>query len=125
MARVTVEEVRQILDTNLTDNDILAFIETANKVVTSVLGNDTVLSDAQKSDIEKYYACHLITATRDRWAEFEKLGEASVRYPNAGKELTGLMVTPYGRIVMEIDVTGKMAKVGKRRAEVKAIKSFS
>ena len=51
--RVTATEVKQIIDTDLLDTVVDAFILGANVTVTEVLGSDTSITDAHKKEIER------------------------------------------------------------------------
>ncbi len=126
MARTTATEVRQIMD-NLTtdamsDTDVDSYILGANALVTKILGDDTSIGAVLLEDIERWFTAHMIACTRHRTTTEEKLGDATVKYTGAFKEK--LSSTPYGQMVMQLDITGKMANIGKKRAGIFAVKSF-
>jgi hypothetical protein len=122
MARTTVIEVSKILDnTNLDDSVLRSFINTANSLVTTYLG-DSGLGETILTEIEKWWAAHLVSTTRERTAKSEKVGDVSVEYTGEfGKDLES---SPYGQMVLQLDSTGILSKLGKRRVYFKAIKSF-
>jgi hypothetical protein len=121
--RTTATDVKLILDTDLDDPIVEAFISDANPIVTDVLGSDTSLSSAQKASIEKWLTAHFIACTRDQQAQREEADEAAIVYQ--GKTAMGLDATYYGQQVKVLDTTGKMAKaLGKRRVTITAITSF-
>jgi len=122
-ARVTESEVKEIIDTDLTD--ITAFITAANLTVTKRLSSG-VLSADQLKEIERWFTAHLIAGTnRDMGArdvDKEKTLDAEVTY--AGKTGMGLEATRYGQVVLTLDSTGKMAQSGKGDVFFKAVTSF-
>lgn len=121
--RTTALEVKQILDTDLSDNIVKAFINTANTIVSSTLGSDTTLSATQLKEIEKWLTAHLLASTRVRQSQKDKAGDGEVTY--AGKTEMGLDGTTYGQQVKILDTTGKLAqKLGKKSATITAVESF-
>lgn len=124
LSRTSAAEVKQVLDTNLTNTIIGAFIRDANLVVTDVLGSDTTLSADQLKSIEKWLTAHFIACTRERQGSKEKVGDADITYQ--GKTGMGLDSTMYGQQVKMLDSTGKMAQsLGKKSATITAITSFN
>lgn len=123
MARVTAQDVKEILETNLADQIIDTFITAANLTVTEVLGNDITLSDNQKTEIERWLTAHLVACTRQQQAQGEKVDDAAITYQ--GKTDKGLDATFYGQQVKVLDTTGKMAnRIGKKAATIYAVTSF-
>lgn len=120
MARVTITEVKEIMETSLTDPKILAFIKSANIIVTDAFLETTVTAAVLK-EIEKWFAAHMISVL-ERPVSQEKVGDAEIIY--AGKLGSGLNSTPYGQMVLTIDTTGTMAKLGKKKVVIYAIKQF-
>jgi hypothetical protein len=122
-ARVTATEVKAILDNcTVSDTIVDTFILSANLTVTSVFASDTTASEAFLKEIERWFTAHMISSTLERTTITEKIGEVSVKY--AGEFKQNLSSTPYGQMVMQIDVTGKMNNLGKRKASIYAVKSF-
>lgn len=124
MARTTATDVKQIMDNcSLSDAVIDAYIVAANALVTEVLGDDGTLSSTLKEEIEKWLTAHMVASTRWRTATEEKVGDVSVKY--AGKFGENLLSTPYGQMVQQLDVTGKLSSdVGKKVAYLHATKQF-
>lgn len=119
--RVTPEEVQEIIDTELTDPRITAFITSANQVVTNLLSNDHE-SDTLK-EIERWLAAHYIAATIERQAIHEKAGPAEQRFADVfGKRLES---TTYGQTAAGLDTTGKLASLGLRKISFKAVSEES
>ena len=126
MARTTADEVRLIMD-NLTEDDlsdtiIESYILGANALVTKILGDDTTIGAVLMEDIERWFTAHMIASTRWRVASKEKVGQALVEYTGEWKQ--DLSSTPYGQMVKQLDITGKMSNIGKRAASIYAVTSF-
>lgn len=121
MARTTKDAVKQIINTSLGDSVIEALIDSANLMVTNVLGSSE-LGSSTLTEIERWLTAHLISISWERQATDEKLGEASIKY--AGVFGEGLKSTTYGQMVLMLDTSGLMANVGKRSARIRAIESF-
>ena len=120
MARVTVTEVKQILDDSLLSDSIVgAYITGSNTLVNSVLG--TGETDLLKQ-IEMWLTAHMISCTRERMAKKEGAGGASIEY--TGQYGENLSSTPYGQMVLVLDVSGEMAALSGKKASITAIKSF-
>ncbi|MFP4019432.1 MAG: hypothetical protein ACLFUH_09305 [Bacteroidales bacterium] len=111
--RTTVEEVKNILDTDLDDAIIEDYIETANLQVTDTIG-DKGLGEDRLRQIEKYLAAHFVVVTRERQAEMEEIDNARIRY--AGTFGKYLEMSSYGQQVLILDTTGNLASSGKRIA---------
>jgi hypothetical protein len=99
MARTTETEVKQIIDTDLTDEQVAPFVTTANVLVTDVLAGQGY-GENLLHEIEKYLAAHLLTA-RDPRVSKEKVGTAEATYQ--GKFGEGLKSTTYGQHVLLLD----------------------
>lgn len=122
MARIYSQEVLEIMNTTLTEEEIEPYIESANVLVTDVLGSAGLSTSALK-EIERWLTAHMIASSKDRQTKEETLGEASVKY--SGLWGKGLEFTSYGQMVLMLDTSGKMSNLGKRPAKLRAIKSFS
>jgi len=123
MALVTVDEVKVILgSTELSDSTIFTFIDTADALMDKVFEGDTELSDALKREIQRWYAAHLIASALERLPRREKIGDAEIDYIGTfGRQLEA---TPYGQVVLQLDITGKMGNIGKASASMFAIPNF-
>lgn len=123
MARVTPDELKEIIDTSLGDTVLYAFINAANLMVTRHLGSSAYVSDDERKEIERWLAAHLLAA-REKQAQREEVDRAAITYQ--GDFGMGLDSTSYGQAVMSMDPTGTLAAaVGKRKASVYAVTSFS
>lgn len=119
-SRVTEVEVRSIIETELTDLQVLSYITSANVLVNSMFG--VGVTDVLK-EIEKWLTAHLITITRDRQAIEEAAGTAKVKYSDIFGE--GLRSTTYGQMVLTLDSSGLLLTLYGKRAMVYAIPSFN
>lgn len=121
--RITTDELKEIISTDLGDSVLEAFILAANLTVTEWLGSSTVLSSDQLKEIERWLSAHLLACTREQQAQSEDAGQASITYQ--GKTGMGLDATFYGQQVKLLDSTGILAQsVGKKLASVYAVTSF-
>lgn len=121
----TASEVRLIMNvtaTTLSDAQIAPFIVAGDELVAQVFEDDTELTTTLLAEIKKWMVAHMIASTIYRTTSDEKLGDASVKY--TGKWGTRLESTPYGQMVLVLDMTGRMANAGKMRASIFAVKGF-
>lgn len=118
MARTTVEIVKNVLDTTLTDTQITSYVNQANRMVTATLGGEGLTTSVLK-DIETWLTAHLIAITRERQPSEEKVGDVLIRYQ--GKFGDFLNSTTYGQMVLMLDTSGKMQRQTKKRASIRAI----
>ncbi len=123
MARTTATEVKAIMDNCTVDDTVVdVLIISANALVTEVLGDDSTIGATLLEEIERWFTAHMLASTLCRTTTNEKIGEVSVKYTGEFRE--NLSSTPYGQMVMQLDFTGKMANIGKKRASMYAIPSF-
>lgn len=103
--RTTVAEVKKIIETELSDLIITAYIEDANIFVDENL-IDQDLSEKTLTSIEKWLAAHMLASTRERVAKEEGAGGAYIKY--AGNFGEGLKSTPYGQQAVILDTSGTL-----------------
>src|SRR3990167_481580 len=121
MARVTVDEVREIFDTSMEFDQITAFITAANLLVTQVCTSTTLPTGLLK-EIERYVAAHFCWL-RDPHELRSKLGDFEMwAFPAAvttswGK---GLNLTPYGQTAVALDTSGALANLAMKQASFSA-----
>lgn len=122
--RVTHDEVLDIMDSGCTVSHTVidTLIISANATINSVFENDTTMTETMLKEIERWFVGHMIASSLYRSTMQEEIGEAKVIY--TGKWGKMLEMTPYGQMVLTLDVTGKMAKSGKSGASVYAIPNF-
>ena len=116
--RVTATEVKEIIETDITDSTIDVYITSANALVNKALGTSS-LGTALLKEIERWLTAHMIASTKERQTKKEEAGTAKVEY--TGDYGEGLASTSYGQMVMGLDTTGGMAKLGKKVIMLKAI----
>ncbi len=114
-ARVSAEQVKEIIPTTIEDSVILAsMIDTANIYV------DTHLSGAGHSKailekIELYLASHFVALTDERGALMaSKMGDARDEWETSILS-SGLGSTRFGQAAITLDSTGILAGVGTAR----------
>lgn len=121
--RVTATEVKEIINTDLSDSVVETFISAANLTISKWLGDNSNLSSSQLKEIERWFTAHLIACTKDQQPLSEKTGDASIKYQ--GETGKGLKATFYGQQCLILDTTGILASnSGKRKATIRAITSF-
>lgn len=115
--RVTADEVKEIIDTGLTDPRIDAFITGANQIVTSQLKDD--FEEPALKEIERWLAAHFIAANIERQAIQEKAGPAEQKFSDQfGMRM---MSTTFGQTAASLDSTGKLAALGQKKIMFKSI----
>lgn len=119
MARATEGDVKQIIDTDLTSDQINPFLTAADVLVTAVLSGENYGNEVLK-EIVRWLAAHFV-AIRDPQIAQEKIGDVNAVYQ--GKTGLGLNHTSFGQQVMILDYHGKLAAISSSKgpAEVKAI----
>jgi hypothetical protein len=105
MSRTDAVAVCAVLETSL--EDVGPFIQTANILVTDVLGSSS-LSIALLKEIETYLAAHFVTL-RDRMTKAE--GADGVRFDFQGEFGMALDSSQYGQTAQLLDSTGKLASL--------------
>lgn len=121
--RTNSDDVMAIMGDTTLDTDVIdSLIVAANAVVNQIFLNDTTMDSTLLTEIEKWFTAHMIASSIQRTGLIEKVGDAAITY--TGKFGEKLSSTPYGQMVLTIDVSGKMAKAGKAGASMYAITSF-
>jgi len=120
--RTTAEDVKAIMDTDLTEDQIEPVVSSANVFVTAQLGASGLGVDLL-TEIEKWVAAHMCSVGLDRQLQRGKGGSAEATY--AGNYDKGLQMTSYGQMACSMDPTGILAASGGKAAIVKAVTSFS
>jgi hypothetical protein len=122
--RVTPEEVKEIIDTTVSESSIEAFITAANATINALLGSSS-LTVVQLREIERWLTAHLITCAKERTIRSETAGQADITYETQplGK---GLDASLYGQQVRLLDTTGILASVavGMQKVSMYTITSF-
>ncbi len=116
-ARVMPEQVRDIISTTLTDNQVNAMINTAHRIVEQHLAPKNVDADLLEQ-IEMWLAAHFVCIREPR-KESVKADEVSVKY-QVGKAGSGLESTMYGQQALALDPTNSLASTALKRAVISA-----
>jgi hypothetical protein len=114
------DAVREIVSTDLTDAQLNAFINIAYNVTRLVSGDlGSCGGGGMECDIMKLVAAHFVTL-REGSAKSESIGgEYSVTY--RGQDGLGLSASLYGQNALAIDCSGKLAKLGLRKAQLRSV----
>lgn len=114
MPRVTEQEVKEILDTNVT---LHPFIVAASLIVDKYLEDTGEIDDEQLlKEIERWLSAHL-AVIRDPQLSKEKIGDASNEYAR-GSLGDGLKGTHYGQQVLLLDTSGRLSQLGKKKVKL-------
>jgi hypothetical protein len=119
--RVTSAEVLDIMDNCTMPTTVVdALIVSANAFINKAFENDTEMTEVMLKEVERWLTAHMIACTDIyRVASKERLGDAEVSYTGEwGKMLDS---TPYGQMVKTLDVTGILARAGRRGASIYAV----
>jgi hypothetical protein len=111
-ARATVDQVKDVISTTLTDGQINAFINTAHRMVQNRLSGKG-LSEETLGEIEVWLAAHFLSA-RDQRKKQVKADDVAVTYQ--GETGMGLQSTVYGQQAMILDPTNTLASTSQKRA---------
>ncbi len=121
MVVITPEEVREVIDTELSDENISGLLSTASVMVIPIQ-----VSDQVKSEIKKFLAAHLI-AVKDHTTTIieETIGDASVKNTEASSKVTpnstDLKSTFWGQTAILLDTSGYLYKLGMPPPSVSAL----
>lgn len=113
-AVVDADDVKEIIDTDLSDARINNFINMAyvrTIPLDGELGNCG--GDDTLAEIQKLLAAHFLTMY-ERQTKSEKVGEASVTF--MGQDGKGLEASLYGQQALALDCSGILARAGLKRA---------
>jgi hypothetical protein len=125
MARVTVDDVKEIFETNMGEGPMNAFITSAAVMVNNgpaLVAITPALSEDELFELERWIAAHL-AAIRDPIALRQKIGDSDAwHFPAAVTTAwsRGLGLTPYGQQALLIDRTGFLANAGKAKGSFRA-----
>jgi hypothetical protein len=108
-ARVSAEEVKEVIETSLTDDTVCSnMIDTANLLVDTHLG--TTLSEQVLKKVELYLAAHFVALTEERGGiTLSKMGDSSESYANVYTQ--GFNSTRFGQTALALDSTGVLTNV--------------
>lgn len=107
---VTSADVQAILDTDLDAYDIQVFLATASLLVSEELSS-AGFSSARTDQITKYLAAHLCTFKSPQ-GRLTSLTSSGIRQEFSGAFGEGLRSSTYGQMVLALETTGVLAKLG-------------
>ena len=111
-ARVTEDEVKEIIEVDTSITSIVPFITVANQLVTSEC-TDSSLTDAILKEIERWLAAHFV-AIRDMRRSSEKAGTVAENFQHSLG--LNLQVTMYGQQACMLDTSGALLALSKGSA---------
>ena len=115
-ARVTSDEVKEIIEVDATITDITPFITAANLLVTKEC-TDSSLTTALLKEIERWLAAHFV-AIRDARRSAEKAGSVGENFQY--KLGLNLQVTTYGQQACMLDTSGALFALSEKGGQVTA-----
>ena len=119
--RVVHADVIEIIETSITDTT--PFITAANRLLAIALDSDdqVILGSDLLEEIEKFLAAHFV-ALKDPIEVRAKAGASEAQFMLGSNTGEGLRLTPYGQTACALDITGKLAILGKKQGmSIKAI----
>ncbi len=120
-ARVSSAEVKEVIQTDLTD--LTPFIRGANQIISDRLSGQNLSEDTLK-EVERWLAAHLLASTnRDNSThniKESKTGDAWEKYTE-NTSSTGIGSTPYGEMAKMLDPSNLLSVAGKRTARITTI----
>jgi len=112
------DKIRGIIQTELTDDQLQPYIDTADVLLTEAYMGLSV-STALRFEVQAWVAAHYIAVTRQRVSTKEEAGTAKIEY--AGQYGTGLDSTPWGQTAMALDATGRLKAMNTGKGNIKII----
>lgn len=117
MPRTTLDSVRAVLTTTLSDTLVNSCITAANWLVTQKLGDKAELDETILTEIEMWLAAHIASVRGEGDAGLGGLtmseGLANVSY-GVDPDISNLESTPYGRNACLLDITNTLIQLGSR-----------
>ena len=111
-SRITVDDLVEILETELTEAQLSAFVNSAHYLIQANLLSSGLSSDVL-TEIHKYLAAHF-ASLRDQRIESERVADVSMKYQ--GKTDMGLNATFYGQTALMLDTSGSLANLALKPA---------
>lgn len=118
---IVPDDIRAILETDLPEADLQAYIKGATELVNHAIGS--AMPVALKDEVIRWLSAHLVASTREQQLQSAGAGTATAVFQ--GKTGLGLDATQYGQQAKALDFTGQLASLGRPRAELFAIGSFT
>lgn len=113
MSRVVGSEVKEIIDTELTEDQCEPFIQIATLMVDTYLVNKGLTTSMLK-ELERWLAAHFIAASVDPREQTVRVGTIETNLE--GTTGQGLSFSRYGQQAMVLDPTGTLKLLAKPKA---------
>lgn len=115
-ALIDADDVKEVIDTDLTNSAINRFINQAYVTTIPLSGRlGSCGGSTAHAEIQCQLAAHFIAMSRERQTVSESVGgEVSVKF--AGQTGKGLEATTYGQNALALDCSGTLAALGRKRA---------
>lgn len=111
-SRITVDDLVEIFETELTEAQLSAFVNSAHYVIQNNLLSSGLSNDIL-TEIHKYLAAHF-ASLRDQRLQAERVADVSYTYQ--GKTDMGLQATFYGQTALMLDTSGTLANLALKPA---------
>lgn len=119
---IAASDVKEIIDTELEDGDINAYINVAYRMTLPLAGELAACGgEGMVDDIQKYLTAHQIAIRERRVKSQDVADDYRVEY-EVGTLGEGLRSTAYGQMALDLDCTGALAKLGLKKASLKVYK---
>lgn len=109
--RSSAPEIRAIIETDLTDDQVLPFLKTASLLVDENLVVVPAIGSPLLKEIETYLAAHLVTLWDPRALKAEADGTKFMYEGTATGQ--GLSSSRYGQMALTLDPTGILSTLNK------------
>lgn len=108
MNRVLAYEVKAIISTTLTEDEVEPFIDAANIIITGKCSS--TYTSAELKELERWLAAHFVAIRTPDNASVrsKKAGKVEVQYFGA-QGGSGLYATPYGQQLLALDYNSTLA----------------
>ena len=115
MARVTTDEVKEIIST--TETELTPFIVAAGTLIDDILAGHG-LSVTQLKEIERWLSAHFLSARVLKGQLIEQeIGDTREKYTDLEVSGASLASTHYGQRALLLDTTGRLSNMGLKRAQ--------
>lgn len=116
---VQIDDLKKIFPSELIDEQLAMFINTAQLFCESIYADDVALSDAVKGQIALYLSAHFASVASPRMAQ--ESFDDGYKYVIQGKTDMGWNSTFYGQTALALDTEGLLLETGKRLATLDLI----
>ena len=112
MVRTTVQKVRNVFDTSLSDNELTSWIDIATEFVDDIEADDPDIKDSRLKKIERLVTAHL-ASSQDQRASSQSGASRSIEFQGrTGYDFRG---TKHGQAAIALDPTGTLLSASIKR----------